>query len=62
MRPTSLVSLVLLTLGLLPQAAHAQAVATAPPRPAGAAAATATLPRVRLVATGGTIRTAMADG
>jgi len=55
MRPTSLLSLVLLTLGLLPQAAHAQAVATAPSRPAGAAAATATLPRVRLVATGGTI-------
>jgi L-asparaginase len=55
MRPTSFLSLVLLTLGLLPQAAHAQAVATAPPRPAGAAAATATLPRVRLVATGGTI-------
>jgi len=50
-----LLSLLFLTLGLLPQPAHAQAVATAPPPPAGAAPATATLPRVRLVATGGTI-------
>ena len=55
MRPSSLLSLVLLTLGLLPSPAHAQTVATAPPRPTGAAPATATLPRVRLVATGGTI-------
>jgi L-asparaginase len=55
MRPTSFLSLLLLTLGLLPQPVHAQAVATAPARPSGAAPSPALLPRVRLVATGGTI-------
>src|SRR6478752_4568473 len=47
--------LLVLTLGLLPQAAAAQAVATAPARPAADPASPSTLPRVRLVATGGTI-------
>jgi L-asparaginase len=66
MRPTSLLSLLVLTLGLLPQAVQAQAVATTPSQPAGTVPtppsppagtgpAAATLPRVRLVATGGTI-------
>jgi L-asparaginase len=55
MRLTCPLPLLVLTLGLLPQAAAAQAVATAPARPAAAAASPATLPRVRLVATGGTI-------
>src|SRR3954453_3505887 len=66
MRPTSLLSLLLLTLGLLPQPVQAQAVATAPSHPRGSlppppsqpaviAPATTALPRVRLVATGGTI-------
>ncbi len=66
MRPTSLLSLLLLTLGLLPQPVQAQAVATTPSQPAGTVPtqpsppagttpAASTLPRVRLVATGGTI-------
>ncbi|MEO7270514.1 MAG: asparaginase [Vicinamibacterales bacterium] len=55
MRPTPLLSLLLLTLGLLPQPVLAQAVATAPAQPSGTAPAVAALPRVRLVATGGTI-------
>src|SRR5215207_6306118 len=55
MRSTWFLSLLLLTLGLLPQPVLAQAVATAPAQPAGTAPAAAALPRVRLVATGGTI-------
>jgi L-asparaginase type II len=55
MRLTCPLPLLVLTLGLLPQAAAAQAVATAPARPAASAASPSTLPRVRLVATGGTI-------
>jgi L-asparaginase len=57
MRPTStsLLSLLLLTLGLLPQPVRAQAVATAPAQPSGTAPVVSALPRVRLVATGGTI-------
>ena len=55
MRPLARLPLLLLTLGLLPQPAAAQ-VATARTGPAaGASSAAATLPRVRLVATGGTI-------
>src|SRR3954471_19237289 len=55
MRVTCPLPLLVLTLGLLPQAAAAQAVAAAPARPAADAPSPSTLPRVRLVATGGTI-------
>jgi L-asparaginase len=54
MRPTAPLSLILLTLGLLPQPAFVQAT-TVPAVPAVGAKAPAALPRVRLVATGGTI-------
>ena len=55
MRPLARLPLLLLTLGLLPQPAAAQ-VATARTGPAaGASSAAASLPRVRLLATGGTI-------
>jgi L-asparaginase len=54
MRPIASLSLLLLTLGLAPQPALAQAVTTAG-QTAGGRATAAALPKVRLIATGGTI-------
>ena len=55
MRPIASCSLLLLTLGLLPQPVLAQGIPAGAGQPAGVHAPTATLPKVRLVATGGTI-------
>jgi L-asparaginase len=56
MRPkTTLLSLLLLTLGLMPQPAFSQTIAAEAVPAAPAARPPANLPRVRLVATGGTI-------
>jgi L-asparaginase len=54
MRPSLFFPLFVLTLGLLPQPARAQIATARTGQPSGAQAA-ATLPKVRLVATGGTI-------
>jgi L-asparaginase len=55
MRPIASYSLLLLTLGLLPQPVLAQGIPAGAGQPAGVHAPTTTLPKVRLVATGGTI-------
>jgi L-asparaginase len=55
MRPTALLPLFLSTLGLLPQPVHAQVTTVPSGQTAGAKPAALTLPKVRLVATGGTI-------
>ena len=55
MRPIASYSLFLLTLGLLPQPVLAQGIPAGAGQPAGVHAPTTTLPKVRLVATGGTI-------
>ena len=55
MRPIAPYSLFLLTLGLLPQPVLAQGIPAGAGQPAGVHAPTTTLPKVRLVATGGTI-------
>jgi L-asparaginase len=59
MRSSALIPLIVLTLGLLPQPAHAQIATVRRGQPgeaqAPAPALTAPLPKVRLVATGGTI-------
>ena len=55
MRPIASCSLLLLTLGLLPQSVPAQGIPAGAGQPAGVHAPNATLPKVRLVATGGTI-------
>ena len=55
MRPIALYSLFLLTLGLLPQPVLAQGIPTGTGQSAGVNAPTTALPKVRLVATGGTI-------
>jgi len=55
MRPIAPYSLFLLTLGLLPQPVLAQGIPTGTGQSAGVNAPTTALPKVRLVATGGTI-------
>ena len=55
MRPIAPCSLFLLTLGLLPQPVLAQGIPTGTGQSAGVNAPTTALPKVRLVATGGTI-------
>ncbi len=55
MRPIALHSLLLLTLGLLPQPVLAQSIPAGTGQSAGVHAPAVTLPKVRLVATGGTI-------
>ena len=55
MRPIASYSVLLLTLGLLPQPVLAQGIPAGAGQPAGVHAPTTTLPKVRLVATGGTI-------
>src|SRR6476646_7409045 len=55
MRPIAPYSLFLLTLGLLPQPVLAQGIPTGTGQSAGLNAPTTALPKVRLVATGGTI-------
>jgi L-asparaginase len=55
MRPIAPYSLFLLTLGLLPQPVLAQGISTGTAQSAGVNAPTTALPKVRLVATGGTI-------
>jgi L-asparaginase len=55
MRPPALLPLLLLALGMLPQTVHAQVTAAPAGQAAAAKPAASTLPRVRLLATGGTI-------